>query len=188
MTGTAVTNHSLWCHVYDHWVYFDHAAITGYDLTHHTLILTFTSTVPLKIAGNWAPWIAVAIAHFRYGTNVADWKSFDNLNQGTLAQFLIDGGTLTMDIGDDFIMKAGSVIDVSGGKVTYTGGDKTTTYVHGAGKWTEISKADPNVFYDKVMDLTQHNVSGYVVGKNAGSVQINVPTAPALAAGCAVVL
>jgi hypothetical protein len=68
---TAVTNQSLWCHVNHHWVYFDHTAITGYDLRDHALTLSFTSTVPLKLTGTWAPWIAVAIAHFRYGTNVA---------------------------------------------------------------------------------------------------------------------
>jgi hypothetical protein len=66
-----VTNQSLWCHVNYRWVYFDHAAITGYDLRDHALTLSFTSAVPLKLTGSWAPWIAVAIAHFRYGTNVA---------------------------------------------------------------------------------------------------------------------
>jgi hypothetical protein len=58
---TAVTNQRLWCHVNHHWVYFDHDAITGYDLQGHALTLSFTSTVPLKITGPWAPWIAVAI-------------------------------------------------------------------------------------------------------------------------------
>jgi hypothetical protein len=68
---TAVTNQRLWCHVNHHWVYFDHDAVTGYDLQGHALNLSFTSTVPLKITGPWAPWIAVAVAHLRYGTAVA---------------------------------------------------------------------------------------------------------------------
>ena len=71
LAGTAVTNQRLWCHVNHHWVYFDHTAITGYDLRDHALTLSFTSTVPLKITGTWASWIAVAIAHLHYGTNVA---------------------------------------------------------------------------------------------------------------------
>lgn len=37
---TAVTNRSLWCHVNHHWVYFDHTAITGYDLSDHALTLS----------------------------------------------------------------------------------------------------------------------------------------------------
>jgi len=68
---TAVTNQRLWCYVNHRWVYFDHAAISGYDLRDYALTLSFTSTVPLKITGPWAPWIAVAVAHFRYGTAVA---------------------------------------------------------------------------------------------------------------------
>jgi hypothetical protein len=71
LAGTAVTNRRLWCHVNHRWVFFDHAAITGYDLREHALTLSFASTVPLKITCAWAPWIAVAIAHLRYGTTVA---------------------------------------------------------------------------------------------------------------------
>jgi hypothetical protein len=67
----AVTNHSLWCHVNQHWIYFDHDAITSYDFRGQALTLSFTSAVPLQLTGPWAPWIAVAIAHFRYGSQAA---------------------------------------------------------------------------------------------------------------------
>ncbi|QNQ08560.1 filamentous haemagglutinin family protein [Sphingomonas alpina] len=84
----------------------------------------------------------------RYGTNVAGWQSLDNLNQGTLAQFLIDGGTLNMDIGDDFIMKSGSVIDVSGGKTIYQDGFVYTTLLRRLdGTIIDIREASPDELY-----------------------------------------
>jgi filamentous hemagglutinin family protein len=84
----------------------------------------------------------------RYGTNLANWQSFDNLNQGTLDQFLTDGGKLTMDIGDDFIMKAGSVIDVSGGMTTYEAGFVYTTLLRKLdGTVIDIRAADPDELY-----------------------------------------
>lgn len=84
----------------------------------------------------------------RFGTNLANWQSFDNLSQGTLAQFLTDGGTLNMDIGDDFIMKSGSVIDVSGGVTTYKDGYVYTTLLRRLdGSVIDIREADPDEIY-----------------------------------------
>jgi hypothetical protein len=68
---TVVTNRRLWCHVDGQWVQFDYDTITGYALRGQALTLSFTRAVPLKITGTWAPWIAVTIAHLRYGTRVA---------------------------------------------------------------------------------------------------------------------
>jgi filamentous hemagglutinin family protein len=84
----------------------------------------------------------------RYGTNLADWESFDNLNQGTLAQFLVNGGKFTMDVADDFIMKQGSVIDVSGGKITYKDGFVYTTLLRRLdGSVIDIREANPDELY-----------------------------------------
>ncbi|WAC49187.1 filamentous hemagglutinin family protein [Asticcacaulis sp. SL142] len=84
----------------------------------------------------------------RYGTNVADWESFDNLIQGTLAQFLSKGGTFTLDTDDDFIMKSGSVIDVSGGVTTYKDGYVYTTLLRRLdGSIIDIREADPDELY-----------------------------------------
>ncbi|MFA6113752.1 MAG: filamentous hemagglutinin family protein [Sphingomonas sp.] len=134
----------------------------------------------------------------RYGTNLANWESFDNLNQGTLAQFLINGGTFTMDVDDDFIMKAGSVIDVSGGKVTYQAGYINTTLIRTLdNRVIDIREADPDQLYMGFADQfvvydtkwrTQKNYyipfmsstigryeDGYVEGGNAGSITIIAP-------------
>ncbi|WP_158298756.1 filamentous haemagglutinin family protein [Sphingomonas psychrotolerans] len=84
----------------------------------------------------------------RSGTNLANWNSFDNLSQGTLAQFLTDGGSLVMDIGDDFIMKSGSVINVSGGVTTYQDGFVYTTLLRRLdGTIIDIREADPDELY-----------------------------------------
>lgn len=84
----------------------------------------------------------------RYGTNVADWASFDNLSQGTLAQFLLNGGKFSMDLDDDFIMKSGSVIDVSGGKITYEKGFVYTTLLRTLdNRIIDIREASPDQLY-----------------------------------------
>jgi filamentous hemagglutinin family protein len=84
----------------------------------------------------------------RYGTNLANWQGLDNLSQGTLGQFLTNGGTLNMDIGDDFIMKSGSVIDVSGGVTTYKDGYVYTTLLRRLdGSIIDIREADPDELY-----------------------------------------
>ncbi|MFZ0269946.1 filamentous haemagglutinin family protein [Caulobacter sp.] len=84
----------------------------------------------------------------RYGTNLANWAGFDNLSQGTLAQFLTDGGSFTLDAGDDFIMKPGSVIDVSGGLTTYESGYVYTTLLRRLdGSIIDIREADPDELY-----------------------------------------
>lgn len=68
---TVVTNHRLWCQVDGQWVHFDYDTITGFDLTHHALTLSFAAASPLRISGPWALCIGVAVAHLRYGTHVA---------------------------------------------------------------------------------------------------------------------
>lgn len=134
----------------------------------------------------------------RFGTNVADWQSFDNLSQGTLAQFLVNGGSLTMDIGDDFIMKSGSVIDVSGGKITYEDGYVYTSLLRRLdGSVIDIREADPDELYMGLANTwTQYDTkwntqrtyyiplmssvqgryeTSYEHGGNAGSVKILAP-------------
>ncbi|WP_033922742.1 filamentous haemagglutinin family protein [Sphingomonas sp. 37zxx] len=89
----------------------------------------------------------------RFGTNLANWQGFDNLSQGTLAQFLVNGGSLTMDIGNDFIMKSGSVIDVSGGVTTYREGYVYTTLLRRLdGSIIDIREADPDELYMGLAD------------------------------------
>ncbi|MGI9375781.1 MAG: filamentous hemagglutinin family protein [Tsuneonella suprasediminis] len=84
----------------------------------------------------------------RYGTEIVDWETFDNLNQLTLDQMIVDGGTLKIAVGDDFIMKSGAVIDVSGGSITYDEGYVYTTLLRRLdGSIIDIREADPDEIY-----------------------------------------
>jgi hypothetical protein len=71
MVRTVVTNHRLWCQVDGEWLRFDFDTITGFELTNTTLTMSFVQASPLRITGPWALWIGVAVAHLRYGPNVA---------------------------------------------------------------------------------------------------------------------
>lgn len=134
----------------------------------------------------------------RYGTNVANWQGLDNLNQATLPQFLINGGRLSMDINDDFIMKDGALIDVSGGKITYQDGYVYTTLLRRLdGSVIDIREADPDELYmglanqytvydtkwgrqqDYYIPLMSSSVgkfeTSYEHGGNAGTINIMAP-------------
>ncbi|MCI4644724.1 MAG: filamentous hemagglutinin family protein [Hyphomonadaceae bacterium] len=136
----------------------------------------------------------------RYGTDIVDWESFDNLTQGTLEQFLTNGGTFALNGDNDFIMKSGSVIDVSGGVTTYEDGYVTTTHLRRLdGTLIDIREADPDelymglanewVTYDlKWGQQTKYNVplvssiqrlyeSSYQEGGDAGVIDILSPDA-----------
>lgn len=84
----------------------------------------------------------------RYGTDIANWQGFDNLNRGSLQQFLTKGGRLDVNASDDFIMKQGSVIDVSGGTTTYRDGYVYSTLLRRLdGTVIDIREADPDELY-----------------------------------------
>ncbi|AKM07749.1 filamentous hemagglutinin N-terminal domain-containing protein [Pelagerythrobacter marensis] len=134
----------------------------------------------------------------RYGTNVVDWESFDNLNQLTLDQMIVDGGSLTIAAGDDLILKSGSVIDVSGGSITYDAGYVYTTMLRRLdGTVIDIREADPDevymgladqwvdydtkwgkqrTYYVPLMSSSRGRYEeSYVEGGNAGQVKIWAP-------------
>lgn len=73
MTRAVVTTRRLWCEVADQgWLHFGYANTADVILDSEMLVLHFTDDVAsLRLAGPWAPWIAVAIAHHRFGTDAA---------------------------------------------------------------------------------------------------------------------
>lgn len=84
----------------------------------------------------------------RHGTPFADWSSFDNLTQVGIEQLIVDGGKVKIDVPNDFIMKSGAVIDVSGGKITYEAGFLYTTLLRTLdNKVIDIREADPDEIY-----------------------------------------
>jgi hypothetical protein len=66
-----LTSRRLWCEVAEpngtRWLNFNYDTITGLELTHRALTMTFTQSEPLRLVGDWAPWCAAVIAHYRYG-------------------------------------------------------------------------------------------------------------------------
>ncbi|WP_047805557.1 filamentous haemagglutinin family protein [Pelagerythrobacter marensis] len=134
----------------------------------------------------------------RYGTDLINWEGFDNLSAGTLDQFLINGGTFTLDTDNDFIMMSGSLIDISGGSITYEAGTVTTTLVRTLdGRLIDIREANPDELYMGLAnEFTQYDVKwaeqqtyivpfvsptvtrheeSYVEGGNAGLIEIIAP-------------
>lgn len=84
----------------------------------------------------------------RYGTPFADWSSFDNLTTIGIDQIIVDGGVFRVDVANDFIMKSGASIDVSGGKTTYKAGFLYTTLLRTMdNKIIDIREADPDELY-----------------------------------------
>lgn len=69
MTCAVVTSRRLWCEVPGQgWRHFGYSHVTNARLDGTTLLLEFTREAePLRLDGPWAPWIAVAIAHHRFG-------------------------------------------------------------------------------------------------------------------------
>jgi hypothetical protein len=70
MASAVVTTRRLWCDVSGQgWRHFGYAHTTDVILDGEKLVLHFTNNVAsLRLDGPWAPWIAVAIAHHRFGT------------------------------------------------------------------------------------------------------------------------
>lgn len=72
VTWVVVTTHRLWCLVDGQtWVWFDYSSVTALDLTNEGLVLTFQQAYPLRLSGDWAAWIAVAVAHYTFGRDTA---------------------------------------------------------------------------------------------------------------------
>jgi filamentous hemagglutinin len=102
------------------------------------------------------------------------------------------GGTIDLKSSGDIIAKQGSVLDFSGGSVSYRDGVINTTKLVGDGEIFDISEADPNRHYEAALlgdrvkyapwatrqrypaeSLTQRYEAGYVEGKAGGTLNIS---------------
>lgn len=113
----------------------------------------------------------------------------------TIAERLTKGGDILLRSEGDVIVENGSVLDISGGKITYASGIINTTTLLSNGQLIDISQADPLARYDGVLgEYTQTSEKwgiaatrtwttggpaalgryerGYVEGKDAGSLTI----------------
>ena len=83
------------------------------------------------------------------------------------------GGAITIQSEGAFTLEEGALVDVSGGKVTYSEGIVSTSRLRQAnGKVVDISGADPDQTYTGLVSNTVRREAGYVEGKDAGSLTI----------------
>ncbi|MGH8488903.1 MAG: filamentous hemagglutinin family protein [Gammaproteobacteria bacterium] len=134
------------------------------------------------------------VVDVRKGTPLANISGALEGIRKPLGERLSTGGTVTLSTeGGDVIAQPGSVIDFSGGQVTYEGGAVNTTKLISQGRIYDISAADPRRIYDGIFgELTRVHRKwgvvrtysvfgalglgafepGYIEGKDAGSLAI----------------
>ncbi len=72
LLSTVVAPNRLWGHLAEphrqpRWISFTYAHVTQINLTGTVLVACFEAGEPLRLAGDWAPWCAAVMAHYRYG-------------------------------------------------------------------------------------------------------------------------
>jgi filamentous hemagglutinin family protein len=148
-----------------------------------------TVTVDMRLTGTNAEtgesWV---------GTPLANLSSYANLEQNSIGQLLVNGGSIALG-GSEFVGAPGSIINLTGGYIQYLGGwVQTTRLVGDDGHIYNIGSADPLVTYvgiagqETITDsrwgvkntYTASLVAGgyyepgYVQGGNAGTLTIGV--------------
>ncbi len=131
------------------------------------------------------------------GTPVGDVSGQISLVGRSVQERNLSGGTVTLESQGDVVLAPGSVVDVSGGVLEFLDGFVNTTQLRGAdGKIYDIGVADPNRVYTGILSTYTVNhdrwgvvesfdtfaspgrfESGYLEGKDAGSLQIVTPSA-----------
>lgn len=74
MAHAVVTTRRVWCEIPgDEWKNFNYDATTGLRLTDDNALVMYCPDPipPVQLAGPWAPWIAVAVAHLTFGPTAA---------------------------------------------------------------------------------------------------------------------
>tara|TARA_R110001592_G_C13192015_1_gene752944 strand:- start:3893 stop:14779 length:10887 start_codon:yes stop_codon:yes gene_type:complete len=129
----------------------------------------------------------------REGTPLADIDSAKANIAKSLSERMGEGGSIKLWSDGDAIVNPNSVMDISGGKTTYESGFINTTKLVSNGKIIDISKADPDLLYDRIYgdyekvsekwgttikynspnkpSLARYELA-YESGKNAGNIQI----------------
>lgn len=153
-----------------------------------------TVTVDTRLTGTRADGLSWV------GSPIVDASGYARLIPKTIGEILTAGGSVTVSGGGDdqyFIQRPGSIVNLSGGYVTYLGGAVDTTRLIGAdGRFYDIGRADPTIAYvglasaagftvehsrtgksetyaSPMLDRS-HYESTYIAGASAGSLSISV--------------
>ena len=131
------------------------------------------------------------------GTPLADASGEISNVERTVIERNLAGGTISLSSEGDVIVDSGALLDISGGRINYAGGDVATTQVLGAdGRLYDIADADRDREYTQLVDsytveyprwgITEVFVgfpsdnsgrfeAAYVEGKDAGEITILAP-------------
>ena len=109
------------------------------------------------------------------GTSVADVSGYTSQIGKTVSQRLSNGGKVSIASEGDIIFSQGASVNVSGGKVDYSGSNVITTYLlASSGQLYDIASAPKDLTYVGIQNL-RHFEQGYTQGANAGSVFFSSP-------------
>ncbi len=131
----------------------------------------------------------------RVGTPLADVSSVVAAIPKDINERTATGGSVAFASQGDVVLASGATVDVSGGKVVYTGGVvRTSTLITEDGRAVDISKASPDQVYRAAVNGTANKVyskwgvvetrrsalngpydPGYTEGRDAGTVSFAAP-------------
>jgi filamentous hemagglutinin family protein len=110
------------------------------------------------------------------GTPLGNAAGYVSLIGKTAGELTADGGSIALRAGDRIDVGSGAVLDVSGGWVRFTETSYSTTKLLFNGLPVDISKALPDMIYDKVVEnvRTMKEIP-YYQGGSGGSLTIQAP-------------
>jgi filamentous hemagglutinin len=127
----------------------------------------------------------------RKGTSLLDLQPYiSSTRMATVAEKMTNAGKLTLSTAGEVLAEKGSVMNVSGGSTTYTGGTLKESQLLYNGRLVPISQAKVGVAYNGIGDTVtvtdkkwgtsttftlgnlSYNVQGYSDGGNAGTISV----------------
>ena len=109
------------------------------------------------------------------GTSVADVSGYTSQIQHGVSERLATGGAVKVQSEGDIVFAPTASINVSGGKVDYTGGTVTKTRLLASnGQTYDIANASKDLTYVGIQNVS-YQEQGYSSGKDAGSVLFSAP-------------
>lgn len=94
------------------------------------------------------------------GTPLGNVSGYVGLIERSVAELTTRGGSVALDAGDAVVLAPGSVIDVSGGWVNYTGGHFSTSKLIYQGQLVDIAQATPDRVYSGIVTGGDRTILG----------------------------
>ncbi len=94
------------------------------------------------------------------GTPLGNVSGYAGIIERSVGELTTRGGSVALDAGDAVVLAPGSVIDVSGGWVNYTGGHFSTSKLMYQGHLVDISQATPDRVYSGIVTAGDRTILG----------------------------